>query len=388
LGVLRKGYPESRNFASTSTRIESLQCVDVKDSTEILRKAWHRLSGTGYSKTLHSFAWLRDNHVDVVHTFNSVILGNIPWVVTFETTLPRESRLPKALIRMAWRHLASHRCLGILALSENARIRLLADLEENRACAGIDDIDAIRSKLRVLHPPQNTLINFSDKERRIDFNGSLQLILIGHDFFRKGGLELLVALDSLVEEGFDLRLCVVGKMNAGDYASRAGVKEVSRANQLISKHSARIEVKGTLPNENVKELLCESHVICLPSWGDTYGYSVLEGQAAACAAITTDLRAFSEINHNDCGWVVPVPKLVNGDGDLLTSSKRAQFHRILVDGLMNCLREALLNRDLLREKCRRSLIRIKRFHDPVSHAQVLEAIYARSLEFRSMDLHG
>lgn len=51
-----------------------------------------------------------------------------------------------------------------------------------------------------------------------------------------------------------------------------------------------------------------SHVGLLQTWSDTYGYSVLEFQACACSVITTDLRALPEINNNEVGWLIELPK--------------------------------------------------------------------------------
>ncbi len=41
----------------------------------------------------------------------------------------------------------------------------------------------------------------------------------------------------------------------------------------------------------------------LPSYADTYGFSVLEAQAGN-AVITTDIRALPEVNNPAVGWLI------------------------------------------------------------------------------------
>ena len=55
------------------------------------------------------------------------------------------------------------------------------------------------------------------------------------------------------------------------------------------------------------ELLSGSHIGLLPSFAETYGYVVLEMQAAGVPVVTTDIRAFSEVNPDECGWRIRTP---------------------------------------------------------------------------------
>jgi glycosyltransferase involved in cell wall biosynthesis len=235
---------------------------------------------------------------------------------------------------------------------------------------------AIRGKLSVLHPPQPFLIDgLAQKLRIIDWDGPLRIVLVGHDFYRKGGLEVLLAFDALIEEGKDMVFSIAGKMVSGDYASRAGASEVEMAEAIIARHPDRIHRLGSLPSHEVHGLLRESHVLCLATWGDTYGYSVLEAQAAGCPAITTDIRALPEINNAESGWLLKVPRLANGDGDLDSVEKRTRFRSILVEGIKSALTEAHDDRDGLYRRAAAGMERIRKFHDPARHAARLAEIY-------------
>lgn len=372
--LLNRGYNEQRNICSD--RSGGVRYVEGFDRVSVIRRIWHRITGRSYEKLLHTFGFPGRTSGDLIHTFNGIVIGGSSrWVVSFETSLPREQCLPKWLVRTAWRKLAARRCVRIIALSESARFRMLDVLSRNEAHASIAVTRSIREKIEVLHPPQEELVTLSQVETKHVEGCSLRLVLVGHDFYRKGGLEVLMAVDALLGEGKDVQLSIVGRMAAGDYASRAGSEETSLAEEMISRHSSRIIRIGSIPGEEVYQLLGESHILCLPTWGETYGYSVLEGQACGCAAITTDLRALPEINNADCGWVIPVPKLPNGDGDLDTDEKRRIFRAVLVSGLKRALGEAYDDRSLLRGKAIASMERIRKFHDPSAHARRLKEIY-------------
>jgi len=375
IGYVRNGYNEQRNICYAADY--GVVQTEVRDRFHFFEKVWHRLSGIAYSMALHSFSFPHRSSVDLIHTFNAVVCWGKPWMVTYETSLPRTNKLWKPLISFAWRRLASDRCVAILALSACSRDRLLEDLRLNRPRVKPSIIARIQKKIQVLHPPQNVLMSIEDKEQDVGFDGPLRLILVGHDFYRKGGLEVLIAIDDLIKNGCDIELKIVGKMVPGDYASRAGEKEVALAEKLIKKNSEYVQALGSLPGDDVLGLLRQSHLLCLPTWGDTYGYSVLEGQAAACPAVTTDLRALPEINDSESGWLISVPKLPNGDGDLDSEEKRERFREILVKGLKVAFREAHENRELLREKAVVSLERIKKEHDPAKHAEKLKSLYSQ-----------
>ena len=50
-------------------------------------------------------------------------------------------------------------------------------------------------------------------------------------------------------------------------------------------------------NSEVMNILKNTHVGLLPTYADTYGYSVLEAQSFGCPVITTNIRAMPEINN-------------------------------------------------------------------------------------------
>jgi len=85
--------------------------------------------------------------------------------------------------------------------------------------------------------------------------------------------------------------------------------ERKKLKSLILDNLDRITYYEYLPNNEILELMkYKIQVGMLPTRGDTYGYSVLEFQASGCPVISTDVRALLEINNEDCGWIINVPK--------------------------------------------------------------------------------
>lgn len=123
----------------------------------------------------------------------------------------------------------------------------------------------------------------------------------------------------------------MSSLNYGDYASCTTKKDYQEALKIISRYQSNIKHYVRLPNQEVLKLLKNTHVGLLPTWADSFGYSVLEAQAAGCPVITTDVRAHPEINNNEIGWVMEVPKKVNGraciDGELMRNRFSQTLHK-------------------------------------------------------------
>ena len=120
----------------------------------------------------------------------------------------------------------------------------------------------------------------------------------------------------------------------------------------------------------------DSHVGLLPTWHDTYGYSVLEFQASGCPVISTDIRALPEINNDTCGWVIPIGEKFDARiSPLKSKQQREAFSKDLSNGLVKLFDEILRSpRIMLQEKASESLTRIRAEHDPEKHKLALTKI--------------
>ena len=236
----------------------------------------------------------------------------------------------------------------------------------------------------VLHPAQEALIeSYEDKK----LFSKTTFTIIGRDFFRKGGLEVLRVFDRLFEAGqTQWQLNIVSTLDYGDYATFSTREAQVEALQIIKKHSSHIHHFEQLKNTEVLTLLRNSHVGLLPTYADSYGYSVLEAQACGCPCITTDIRALPEINNDDVGWSIKVPKNKAGNALIYSESDRSRFSQIIQEGLQSIIVHLLANEREIIEKGKSALVRIKKEHSPANNARILEGIYDEILQRKTSTL--
>lgn len=323
------------------------------------------------------------NRVDVLHFSNGISYGRTPWVSSFETILPRFSHLvtrhqgkekPKLtldnLTHRGLEALAGKSCLKILAWSQaSARMEhdLLADFpsEYNQA---------ILDKLQVLHPPQQPLM---EEVRPRDYRQApLQFMLVGAAFFRKGGREILQAFEKLVrQEDLPLKLVIVSALRLEPYAAHETEADAAWARQKIAENADWIEYYPQLPNAEVLERMKQTDVGLLPSYADTYGLSVLEAQACGKPVITTDIRALPEINSEQVGWLIKVPKNDLGEALYTTPEERAELSHAIQAGLEEIIRRIADEPNQIAAKGAAALQRIHQEHDPLAYADALRKVY-------------
>ena len=369
VGIIHSGYPEIRNISSLPfNRYEVAKEFDV-----------FKLLDYGYFKTrnltyapFHNLHW-RNGKADLYHFFNAISMSKKPWVTTFETSLPRLRSHGSLINRFGVRLLARHQCRRLIAMSENAKSIQLQILKEFYPRY----YDRVASKMTVVSPPQTPLI---DDYCQKPLPEKVHFLLVGADFFRKGGLECLRVMDELLRENYDLHFTIVSSLQYGDYASRATETDYRKALSIIAKHPQHITLHKFLPNIEVLKLFKSSHVALLPSYADTYGYSVLEAQAAGCPVVTTDIRALPEINNKKWGYVIPVSKNRLGNAQLGSVQKRATFSAHLQSSLKSIIRSILDQPESIRSKGEACLNRIKTQHCPTKIASQLEGIYDLALQ--------
>lgn len=367
-----KGYAEKRNFLYLRNR----QIIDNERISFKEEKDLFKLLSWIYFKIFNKINYTLNNlHFNPIaknkkyHFFNAISLSSCDYVVSFETAIPRFINGPSFLEKLGVKKLASKNCKKIIALSNCTQNIQDNFLRKNYPMYHKTIID----KCIVLHPPQELYIN-AIKEKQINID-TIVFTIVGADFFRKGGLEVLKAFKRLDNTNyFNWHLNIVSSMQYGDYATKTNQENYSLALKMIDSNK-KISHFKKLPNENVIRLFKESHVGLLPTYADTYGYSVLEAQACGCPVVTTNIRALPEINNEDCGWVINVPKDNLGNGELSTEEERNYFSNHISEQLYIILKEILNHPEEIFKKGEKSLERIKDIHDPVKHAETLSQIY-------------
>ncbi|NML06236.1 glycosyltransferase family 4 protein [Sphingomonas sp. G-3-2-10] len=368
VGTTQRQYPAIRNFLDSP--VPGVEFVRTGNALRYPNHALFKLFG-------HVDPMLDNLHVgargcDLIHFFNRVSLGSTPWVTTFETVLPRwDQHRPKA-IRWGLKLLAGKPCRRLIAFSE-----CTAGLQRALLAAHPDLADAILPKITVLHPLQRPLV---DGPKLAPAAGEpVRFVIVGADFFRKGGGEVLRVFDRLLERGAPLRLDIVSTLAFGDYASHATAADQAEAIRLIARWPGAIVHHERLANEGVLDLLRQAHVGLLPSWADTYGYSVLEAQAAGCPVITTDIRALPEVNDDAQGWVIPVPKDPRGNGLTGTADERRALSAAIEAGVEQAVTAILADPASVAAKGAKAFARIATMHSPEAHGLRLRTIYEEAL---------
>jgi glycosyltransferase involved in cell wall biosynthesis len=319
-----------------------------------------------------------------VHFFNSISFGSIPNVITFETLLPyywvvkndykdcgdlsallKDDRVERALKKLAQDH-----CKCIIAMSENTRQNQIQFLEVYPHLK-----DAIVGKIQVLHPPQVAFGPSSTKKERPD---CFELIFVGRAFYRKGGKEMVRALEE-VRKSFNIKLYLISSLDPESGWFNVHEDSIGEDLEWIAQKSW-IEHHRNISNEDVLRWMQRCHLGFLPTWQDTYGYSVLEMQACGCPVITTDVRSLAEINSEDAGWLINVPKNKWNEWDMDALGGSTNASNWLIDQIIQTTQKALSDTATMAQKSRHAVQRIKNIHDPQQHGVTLKKIYHQAFQ--------
>jgi glycosyltransferase involved in cell wall biosynthesis len=132
----------------------------------------------------------------------------------------------------------------------------------------------------------------------------------------------------------------------------------------------------SLPNSVVVEHMRRAHIGLLPTYAETFGYSVLEFQAAGCPVVSTDVRALPEINSEECGWLISVPRNRLGEALYTTPDARQDLSTAIEAGLERAVHEIFTNLSGIEVKGAAALSRIEKAHSPDDFARQMQRIYS------------
>jgi glycosyltransferase involved in cell wall biosynthesis len=346
------GYNEVRNIIGEN----AVDYQYKRDLFSFLSKLVHRVFKMGYVQELKGFYYHPFSKNNKHHFFNSINLGRGKWTVTFETLLPRLGKYPKIFYKIAINRLAHQDCIKVIALSQNAYKNQVDFLRLNYP----KQATAIIVKMEVRLPPQRVIIN--DYSKKILPKDFVVFTIVGSDFFRKGGEEVVMAFDELIPRYKNLKLIIISSLQYGDYASKKNKKDYLKVLRIIEKNRENIKHYNSLKNSEVLDVFKNTHVGLLPTWADSFGYSILEAQACGCPVVTTDIRAIPEINNNEIGWVIEVPKGKNNDAELTTAAARSDFSALLERELKRIIIEILKDKDSIKIKGEKALQNITKNH--------------------------
>lgn len=384
IGYIGNNYPERRNIINRCDEVTyfNISWTNIYTYINRFNFQWRKLFKRNFFRAeYYRYRNVFPVKVDGIHFFNSISFGTHPFVVTFETLLPYywvvkhhykdlndlQMLIEDDRVEEALRMLAHDRCRVLIAMSENTRLNQIQFLEVYPHLK-----DSIASKIQVLHPPQMSLGSSALKKENPE---CFELIFVGRAFYRKGGKELIAALDE-VRKSFNIKLYLISSLDPEAGWFNVNEEGIGDDLEWIAQKSW-IEHHRNIPNDEVIQWMQRCHLGFLPTWQDTYGYSVLEMQACGCPVVTTDIRSLAEINSNDWGWVIDVPKNRWSEWDFEPLGGESKASEWLTNQIVEVTKKALSNTAVLAEKSKLCLTHIKDHHDPVQHGKALGDLYQR-----------
>ncbi|MCH2232343.1 MAG: glycosyltransferase family 4 protein [Crocinitomicaceae bacterium] len=367
VGTKSNDYLSKRNFSGLpfAARVVFKKCFDLFKIKSFIRFKFFRKSEPN---ELFSFKDFGLNRVDLYHFFSVTYYGKKPWVVTSSVPVPRWNKFEKKGLTL----LSRSNCKAIILLSENCKLKQEEYFEKFQF-----DGTEIRGKTIVLPPSQEVLV----QDLSMKPKNKLVFIIVGHQILIKGGLELVRAFRKLSEEGisnFELR--IISRLDKSGFLDYPESSDHINEIKTEIKEREYIKYWKMLPNTDVLELIKTSSVALLPSYADSYGYSVLEAQACGCPVITTNTSALPEINDNEMGWTIEVPLSKNGRPNVYSPEARLEFSNVLEKGLYTTLKQILEKPEVINDKGLNSLKNIKLNHSPEERANKLYYIYCDAMK--------
>ncbi len=360
IGTKYLTYNEKRNIALPFESYEIKRTIDLY---VLLASGYLRLKGKPNHQLVNLHNDLNVNDCIGFHFWNATSFSNKPWATTLELPCVESLRLE---------HLSRPQCKKVYCLSS-----WVMDYQKN-LLEKSPYRDLILPKLELLHPAQSLNINESELLSK-DFSKTLRFIFVGRDFFRKGGYECVKAFTEIVNQGFDAELIIVSQLTTYDYPNPAPKENLEHAIKLIEDSQGKIKLFKDINNQEVLSLINTSHVGLLPTYNDSYGYSVLEFFSCGCPVITTSILALSEINHQDRGWLIDMPlfeteypmKII----DRSSPDRVRRISNLLTESLTEILSSILNDRSQLKLKSIAALKYIEQNHDLAKNIKALEQVY-------------
>ena len=369
IGILKNDYPERRCIIGRN--ISNFNFLGYKDIYKYKNKIFKKEGVVDfYSKPI-----LFPADMSGILTFNDIVNCKVPWSTIYESIIPRHSYLldfhhrdwfSRANnyckdIQKRIKHLNDDNCKKIFALSNNA-----FNIQQIFISSSPFYDATYKGKLEVIHPPQEIPLDINPCVR----NGKLRLIFIGKDFYRKGGGEIVLAIKGLISEGYlssnDIELILIGDLNKKFNYIHKEFQDNDSFYESIESYifnSDFISYFNTLSHQEVMKNIVNSDLGLLPSWSETYGYSVLEFQACDVPVITTDVRALVEINYSKLLINAPYKNIFN-EIEINSHKDKVIVREAIIEGIkieiVKFFSGKKIEKGLLRDS-------ISAYHDPQSY---------------------
>ncbi|MBS6509125.1 MAG: glycosyltransferase [Paraclostridium bifermentans] len=392
IGHLKAKYPEIRTIIDKSSIVTYIYENDYNNLyfykygiNKVLSK--FKLCKESINDRFKHKSIIKNKFVDLYHFFNHIEMGDSDYITTFESCVPRIDEVlsitrnsdflnnniddnTRKIIQKEMLKINSDNCKKLIAISNCTKEIQLALLD---FCSK-DVKKNIEKKIVVIHPPQKLHIE-SYEEKKKNTSKDLTFMFVGKAFHGKGGYETVKAFDNISKKFKNIRLVLVGNLCENlNYVKSLTQKEIDEIKLIISQNS-KITHYNNLSNREVINLMKKSDVGLLPTWADTYGYSVLEFQSCGCPVISSNARALTEINNNEVGWIIDMPLTKLKEINFLDSKNINYIRSKFISELERLFIEIIENPCIIEIKSELSIRRIDNMHNPQKYDELISEIY-------------
>ncbi|MGU3330494.1 glycosyltransferase family 4 protein [Methylobacterium mesophilicum] len=244
---------------------------------------------------------------DLVHAFNRIPLGSTPFLIGFESHMPRGFGLENSqYFGVLSQMLASPRCRGIIAISNYAK-EIFKETHQNNPSR-----DTLYGKLSVRYPN----IEIPSEIARLEPAGRTPFVVafVGNHFARKGGCVAVRLAELAIQKKLPVQVEIVSSLQVG-----CGVWTDPLNDHFYDRYRAALTLPNvrwhrTLSNAEVHALFRRSHVSLLATFCDTFGYSAIESMIHGTPVVATRQGALPEfIVHQQNGLLLELDTSPNGE---------------------------------------------------------------------------
>jgi glycosyltransferase involved in cell wall biosynthesis len=215
---------------------------------------------------------------DLYHTYNSIIPVNKPWVVEVESFMPRYGDGLKegdSLYDWGIKRLQHPSCKAIIFTSKFSQ-------EMNRPNF---------EKWGIMHKGQVIYRAVQDYPTMIKGDEeNFHILFVGNAFYRKGGIELLQALERIDQP--NIKVTIISNFEVDWEVYPTDSQKAWVQSQIAM--DKRITVYTSLPHNKVIGVMRTAHVFVATTFADPFNNTILEAMACGVPIISTDIRSIPE----------------------------------------------------------------------------------------------
>ena len=234
----------------------------------------------------------------LIHAHNRIPAGSSKLIMSFESHLPRRFGLAdnQTAVKVMQKRIEQDACRRIIGMSHYARRTFL------KQHADTDAFDVLSNKLMVRHP--NCELGPAADRLSDDPFDKFVLTFVGGHFGRKGGCVSVRVAELANERGLPIEVNIISSMAVGGHIWTDPSDPEFFEPYLKLLDLPNVNVLGSMPNAEVRELLGRSHFCMLPTFADTFGYSAIEAMAEHTPVIGTDVCALPEFIEDGLNGLV------------------------------------------------------------------------------------